>query len=149
VTETVTTWVCEQTKWFAEQTKDREKKREVIIHDRDLILTKEFTQTVKEAGMTTNPLPVGSPKLNGRCERVIETIKLECPQKSVICGKRHLDYVISEFVLYDNTQRCHMERDHLPPIRDVPEEVETVAMDQIAVRSYVGGLVKSFERKAA
>ncbi len=42
-----------------------------------------------------------------------------------------------------------MERDHLPPVRDVPEEVETLTMDQVEVKSYVGGLVKSFERKAA
>ena len=42
-----------------------------------------------------------------------------------------------------------MERDHLPPIRDVLEEVQTLTMDQIEVKSYVGGLVKSFERRAA
>ena len=42
-----------------------------------------------------------------------------------------------------------MQRDHLPTIRDVPEEVETLWLGQIEVKSYVGGLVKSFERKAA
>ena len=39
--------------------------------------------------------------------------------------------------------------DHLPPIRDVPDEVETLLLDRIVVKSHVGGLVKSFERKAA
>ena len=39
--------------------------------------------------------------------------------------------------------------DHLPPIRNVPEEVATLSMEQIEIKSYVGGLVKSFERKAA
>jgi putative transposase len=142
-------WVCEQTEWFIEQTKDREKKPEMIIHDRDVKYTKEFTQTVKDAGMKTNPLPKGSLNLNGRCERFIETIKLECLRKFIVFGKRHLDYIVSEFVTYYNTKRAHMERDHLPPIRDVPEEVATLTMDQIEVKSYVGGLVKSFERKAA
>ncbi len=33
--------------------------------------------------------------------------------------------------------------------RRAPEEVETLTMDQIEVKSYVGGLVKSFERRAA
>jgi hypothetical protein len=42
-----------------------------------------------------------------------------------------------------------MERGYLPPVRDVPEEAETLSMDQIEIKSYVGGLVKSFERKAA
>lgn len=29
-------WVCKQTEWFIDQTKDREKKPEMLIHDRDL-----------------------------------------------------------------------------------------------------------------
>ncbi len=142
-------WVCEQTQWFIDQTKDREKKPEMVIHDRDVKFTKDFTQTVKDAGMKTNPLPKGSPNLNGRCERFIGTIRWECLDKFIIFGKRHLDYVVGEFVDYYNHHRSHMERDWLPPIRDVPDEVETLTMEQIEVKSYVGGLVKSFERKAA
>jgi hypothetical protein len=42
-----------------------------------------------------------------------------------------------------------MERDWLPPVREEPEEVATLKMDQIEVKEYIGGLVKSFERKAA
>jgi len=69
--------------------------------------------------------------------------------KFIVFGKRHLDHLVSEFVHYYNTRRSHMERDSLPPIREAPEEVATLTMDQIEVKSYVGGLVKSFERKAA
>lgn len=42
-----------------------------------------------------------------------------------------------------------MERNNLPQIRDAPEEVPKLGRDQIIVRLYVGGLVKSLERKAA
>jgi len=42
-----------------------------------------------------------------------------------------------------------MERDNLPPVHEKPDEVDTLKMDEIEVKSYVGGLVKSFERKAA
>ncbi len=99
--------------------------------------------------MKTNPLPKRSPNLNGRCERFIGTIKWECLDKFIVFGKRHLDYLISEFTSYYNTKRSHMERDWLPPIREEPDEVETLKLDQIEVKSYVGGLVKSFERRAA
>ena len=44
---------------------------------------------------------------------------------------------------------AHMERDFLPPIRDVPEDVAVLAMDQIEVRLYFRGFVKSLERNAA
>ena len=119
------------------------------MHDRDTKFTKEFTAKLKEHGLRTNALPKASPNLNGRCERFIETIKLECLNKFIIFGKRHLDHIVSEFVDYYNTVRSHMERDHLPPVREEPEEVETLSMEQIEIKSYVGGLVKSFERKAA
>ena len=142
-------WVCQQTERFVERTKDRQKKPEMILHDRDRKFSQEFTATVKQAGVKTNPLPKGSPNLNGRCERFVGTIRWECLDKFIIFGKRHLDYLILEFVTYYNTQRSHMERDHLPPVREVPDEVEPLNLDQIEVKSYVGGLVKSFERKAA
>ena len=98
--------------------------------------------------LRTNALPKASPNLNGRCERFMGTIHWECLDKFIIFGKRHLDYLVADFVDYYNTKRAHMERDHLPPIRSEPEEVNTLRLDQIEVKSYVGGLVKSFERKA-
>jgi|GEM_PF-5929684 hypothetical protein len=42
-----------------------------------------------------------------------------------------------------------MEHDHLPPIHEAPEEVSKLDCDPIVVQSNVGGLAKSFERKAA
>jgi len=60
------------------------------------------------------------------------------------------DYVISEFVTYYNQHRAHSEREHLPPVRSAePETIETLQLDDVVVTSYVGGMVKSFERKAA
>ena len=75
---------------------------------------------------------------------------MECLRKFIVFGKRHLDVLNSEFVTYYNTVRSHMERDHLPPVRSAdPEEVETLSLTEVVVKSHVGGLVKSFERKAA
>lgn len=42
-----------------------------------------------------------------------------------------------------------MVREHLPLVREKPKEVMQIDRDQVVVRSYVGGLVKSFERRAA
>jgi hypothetical protein len=64
-----------------------------------------------------------------------------------IIGKRHLAYVISEFMTFYNTRREHMKRDHLPPFRDVPDEVKTLTMDQNTVKSYVGGWVGDIVRE--
>ena len=80
----------------------------------------------------------------------MQTIKYECLFKFILFGKRHLDHVVVSFVDYYNKKRAHMERDHLPPIRKrAPKAVRKLSRDKIEVRSYVGGLVHSFERKAA
>jgi len=141
-------WVERQADQFIEQVSKRDTEPVIVMHDRDTKFTKAFTARFTSKGMRTNALPKASPNLNGRCERFIETIKLECLAKFIIFGKRHLDHLVSEFVDYYNQQRSHMERDHLPPIREEPVEVETIKLDEIEVRSYVGGLVKSFQRKA-
>ncbi|MCA9043835.1 MAG: DDE-type integrase/transposase/recombinase [Planctomycetaceae bacterium] len=142
-------WVTEQAERFLSETKGREQSPVIVMHDRDTKFTKEFAEALQSQGVRTNALPKASPNLNGRCERFIETIKLECLQKFIVFGKRHLDYLVSEFVDYYNHHRSHMERDHLPPVREEPDEVKSVPLDEIEVRSFVGGLVKGFVRRAS
>ena len=142
-------WVCEQTEIFLQQTSDRDKKPEIVMHDRDTKFTADFVRKLKDNGVRTNALPKASPNLNGRCERFIQTIKLECLANFILFGKKHLDYLLVEFGKYYNEHRAHTERENLPPTGAAPDEVETLTMDEIVVRSHVGGLVKSFERKAA
>ncbi len=51
-----------QTKEFLAKTKDREKKPDILMHDRDTKFTKAFTAACKAGGLRTNPLPVALPK---------------------------------------------------------------------------------------
>ena len=143
-------WVVEQTKEFLDQTTNREQKPSIVMHDRDTKFTKEFTAALKAKDVRTNVLPITSPNLNGRVERFVLSIKYKCLFRFILFGKRHLDYVVSEWVQYYNTRRSHMERDHLPPIRKrAPKAVRKLSRNKTEVRSYVGGLVQSFERRAA
>lgn len=132
-----------------DQTSGRDAKPAIVIHDRDAKFSKLFVETLEGQGVKTNALPKASPNLNGRCERFIGTIRWECLDKFIIFGKRHLDHLLDEFGAYYNEHRAHSVRDHLPPIRNLPQEVETLTLDQVEVKAFVGGLVKSFERKAA
>ena len=142
-------WVSEQTEAFLDQTAGREHKPAIVMHDRDTKFTKEFVAVLKQRGVTNNALPRAAPNLNGRCERFLLTLKSECLSKFIVFGRRHLDHLIAEFVEYYNTARSSMVRDHLPPVREEPDEVATLSPADIEVRSHVGGLVKSFHRKAA
>jgi hypothetical protein len=70
--------------------------------------------------------------------------------KFLIFGKQQLDHVNSLFVDYYHHHRSHMGRDELPPVRsNEPEAIEILKLNEVVVKSHVGGLVKSFERQAA
>jgi putative transposase len=142
-------WVEKQADLFVDQTAGRATQPDIIMHDRDTKFSKDFVDTVKKNGMRTNALPITSPNLSGRTERIIGQIKSECLSKFILFGRKHLDHIVAEYVDYFNTRRSHSSRANLPPLADQPEEVSLLRMDQIEVKSYVGGLVKSFERKAA
>ncbi len=142
-------WVEKQADWFVDQTAVRDEKPSIVMHDKDTKFTKEFTAKLNERGVRTNSLPKVSPNLNGRCERIIGTIKWECLSRFIVFGKTHLDHLVAEFVEYYNTTRSSMVRDHLPPIRSEPDEMASLRLDQVEVRSHVGGLIRSFARKAA
>ena len=109
-------WVVEQTDRFLDETCGRELKPEIIMHDRDTKFSKDFVSAIEARGVRTNALPKASPNLNGRVERAIQTIKLECLAKFIVFGKRHLDHLVAEFTDYYNQRRSHMERTHLPPL---------------------------------
>ena len=142
-------WVTSQAEMFIDKTSGRDEKPTIVMHDLDTKFTKKFVAKLKDHGVRTNALPKASPNLNGRCERFVGTIRWECLDKFLIFGNRHLDHLLSEFASYYNEHRSHSGREHLPPIRKLPDEVESIPDDEIEVRSYVGGLVKSFERCSA
>ena len=127
-------WVVNQTEAFIEQTANRTEKPSIVTHDRDTKFTKEFVATLKAKDIRTNALPVASPNLNGRVERFIQTIQYECLFKFILFGHRHLDHIVGQWGDYYNKIRSHMEREHLPPIRDIPEEVPKLDRDQIIIR---------------
>uniref|UniRef100_A0A7C2PHC1 Transposase n=1 Tax=Schlesneria paludicola TaxID=360056 RepID=A0A7C2PHC1_9PLAN len=142
-------WVVRQTTAFIERTGDRPEKPAVVMHDRDTKFSRQFVRALAKRGIQSNPLPAASPNLNGRVERFIQTIKRECLFKFILFGRRHTDCIVRQWVAYYNSVRSHAGRDHLPPVHAVPDETRTVDRSQVVIRSHVGGLVKSFERRAA
>lgn len=143
-------WVTKQGKAFVNHVADREQKPTHLIHDRDTKFSAEFKLFLKDKGIKPKLLPIRSPNLNARVERFVQTIKYECLNHFIAFGRRHLDYLVAEFVEYYNNHRAHSSREHLPPCStDPPPEYETIKLEEIVCREHLGGLMKSYERIAA
>jgi|GEM_PF-2254816 len=91
-----------------------------------------------------------SPNLRAHVERFIQTLKVECLDKFVIVAQRHLNYVCREFAIHYNRERPHEARDHLPPAcESPPEPVETIRPGDVVCTTRLGGLLRSYSRRAA
>ncbi|MEO2033600.1 MAG: integrase core domain-containing protein [Planctomycetaceae bacterium] len=142
-------WMHKQADALIDQTANRESKPARLIHDRDTKFCKAFVDKLAAGNIQTIKLPKLSPNLNGRCERFILTIMYELLAHFVVFGKRHLDYLICEFVDYYNGIRSHSSRDCLPPVSTIPVEIDSLNVEQVTRKTHVGGLITSFESKAA
>ena len=143
-------WICAQTQDFLDQTANRsEKNPAIVIRDRDTKFASDFVKTLKSGGARNNVLPKANPNLKGRVERVILTIPSECLDKFVFVGKQHFDYIVGSFTAYYHARRAHSSRKSLPPMGSLSEEVASLKRGQMQIKSYVNGLIKSFDRKTA
>lgn len=120
-----------------------------LIRDRDTKFTAKFDDIFKTENIKPIKLPIQSPNLNARCERVIQTIKQECLQNFLVFGEKHLNYLVRNYVSYYNENRAHSARDFLPPsCTDPPPENETLVLDEIVRHEELGGLIKWYQRAA-
>lgn len=91
-----------------------------------------------------------SPSLRAHVERFIQTLHVECLDKSVIVAPRHLNYLNREWSLHYNRERPHEARSHLPPPCEAPPEpTATVRLNDLVCTTRLGGLLKPYSRRAA
>jgi putative transposase len=75
-----------------------------LIHDRDPLYTKAFTELLRGSGVTCKKLPAKSPNLNAHSERFVRTAR-ETLGQHIFFGERHLRYVLSETMASVDTQK--------------------------------------------
>jgi putative transposase len=83
-------------------------------------------------------------------KRVIQTLKQEVLDHFVVVAERHLNYLIREATALDNEERPHSAHDHLPPAYEKPPEPHvSLKMSDVVCTTRLGGLLKSYSRRAA
>ena len=91
-----------------------------------------------------------SPNLQAHVERVIQTLRHEILNYFVIVAPRHLNYITRNAMAWYNHERPHSARDHLPPACEKPPERQvSLKMSDVVCTTRLGGLLKSYSRRAA
>jgi len=115
------------------------KDKRLLIHDRDPLFTKKFSQTLKAAGVRCLKMPKWSPNLNPYAESWVRNIKREALNKMILFGERHVRYVVEQYVEHYNLERPHKGLGYSRPVEsDKPPTRE----GEVKCHERLGGLLK-------
>lgn len=128
----------------------------MLIHDRDSKFGPEFDGALTEFGVEQTRLPCRSPNLNAHVERFIKTLQVECLDRFIVMGTKHLDHLVGEFTAYYNRQRPHSGIGGNTPMRmsranPLPPESSDSASPQgkVCCQKRLGGVLRHYYRRAA
>ena len=125
-----------------------------LIRDRDTKFTAAFDCLMQSAGIQSIKTPVCAPNANAFAESWIATVRRECLDHFLCFSRRHLDYILWEYVGFYNELRPHQGMGNRPlrmPTATgscVEHERLGTAVGQIQYRSQLGGLLKHYSRAA-
>ena len=138
-------WVSQQARNFCITVEENEQAATHLIRDCEMKFNNCWNEIIAPHGIRSMKLPRHSPNLNAFAERAIQSVKQECLNHFVICGERHLNDLVQEYVEHYNNERLHSSIGRLPPMRNGPYRGE----GRITVSTRLGGLLKHYYRNAA
>lgn len=135
-------------RWLTEQISIafRRKRPRFVLRDRDALYRLGFRHRLKAMGIRERVIDKQSPWQNAYVEAFIHTLRRECLNQIIPLGTRHLERVVTSYVDYYNTVRCHSSLDYDSP-NDRP--VDPASNGEIISVPKVGGLHHHYVRRAA
>ena len=116
-------WVTQQARKLFLRAGEVLSGRKFLIRDRDAKVTGPFDEVFASEGVAIIKTSVRAPQANAHAERLVGTVRRECPDWTLVVGRRHLESVLTEYVNHYNGHRPHRSLDLLaptaPPIRRV------------------------------
>jgi putative transposase len=141
-------WVKEQAELFVESLPAARLEAKIIFHDRDGKFGRAFDDTLRAKGLDVRHSPVQAPNVCAYVERWIQSIQVECLNQFVVLGEKHFNYLVSTYVSYYLGHRPHQGLKNRPLDSSEPDE-DVPTLRNVRCQSWLGGLLKSYSRKAA
>jgi putative transposase len=141
-------WVTQQARNVAMDLDDRSTAIRFLIRDRDAKFPRSFDEVVRSEGARVILTPVQAPNANAYAERLIETIRAECLDWSLILGRRHLDLTLRTYAEHYNRGRPHRGLDLATPLAEAMPPMPIDARD-VRRRDLLGGLIHEYHGAAA
>jgi hypothetical protein len=144
------TWVTQQARNLALGLDARTSPVRFLIRDHDAKFSRSFDAVVRSEGARVIVTPIQAPNANAHAERVIETIRAECLDWTLIFGRRHLDRTLRIYAEHYNRGRPHRALALAAPLAEASISVPVpVSTGDVRRRDLLGGLIHEYHRVAA
>jgi putative transposase len=111
---------------------------------------RSFDEVVRSEGARVIVTPIQAPNANAHAERVIETIRAECLDWTLILGRRHLDLTLRTYVEHYNRGRPHRALGLASPLAEASITFPVlVSPRDVRRRDLLGGLIHEYHAAAA
>ncbi len=114
-----------------------------LIHDRDAKYNHAFDDVFRSEDITVIHTPVQAPNANAHAERWVRTLRVDCLDRILILGRRHLEHVLRVYRQHYNDHRPHRALHLLPPSGRDPTPLSPAA--RLRRRDLLGGLIHEYE----
>ena len=138
-------WVVQQARNLTMVLADRVHPVTFLIRDRDTKFTSSFDEVFRADGIRIIRTPVRAPRANAFAERFVGTIRRECLDRMLICGRRHLERVLAEYVDHYNGHRPHRALGQQAPLTmDSPTPTDDPRPVELRRRDAAFGLIHEY-----
>ena len=141
-------WVTQQARNIAMDLDGRSPTIRFLIRDRDTKFVGPFDEVFRSEGAKVIQTPVRAPNANAYAERVIETVRVECLDWSLILGRGHLDRTLRTYATHYNRERPHRALGLAPPLAG-DEALLPVRPRDVRRQDLLGGLIHEYHGLAA
>ncbi len=117
---------------------DRSTAVRFLIRDRDTKFSRSFDEVVRSEGAKVILTPIRAPNANAHAERVIETIRAECLDWTLILGRGHLDRTLRTYAEHYNRGRPHRGLALATPLAE-PQDPMPVTPEAVAAGTCSAG----------
>jgi putative transposase len=140
--------VTQQARNVAMDLNDRGLAVRFLLRDHDAKFTRSFDDVLASVGGQVLRTPIRAPKANAYAERWVQTVRAECLDWTLVCGRRHLLRLLRGYVRHYNQQRPHRGLALAVP---EPQEPSSPHVNPRAVkgRDVLGGLIHEYHEVAA
>jgi hypothetical protein len=141
-------WVTQQARNLAMELDDRPTAIRFLIHDRDTKFVGPFNEVFRSEEARVILTPIRAPNANAYAERVIETVRAECLDWTLILGRRHLDRTLRTYAEHYNRGRPHRALALATPLAK-DEAPIAVSPRDVRRQDLLGGLIHEYGGLAA